>query len=145
FCLPAKIALTSFSFKQEQSAFSKHRNQETKKMATEPQTISPKKQIVTSDEKTVSVSVEAPTGAMYHALHVSRTVKTYPIQEHELLALDDLGRNSTLWTAISAAAVTLLASCVWSMIQKEPKATISRGEIGFMLLLGVVTVIAFFI
>lgn len=103
------------------------------------------KQIVASDEKSVSVSVESQTGAMYHALHVSRTVKTYPIQEHELLALDDLGRNSTLWTAISAGAIAVLASCVWSMIQLQAPATVSYGEKGFMLLLAVVSIVSFMI
>jgi len=72
-------------------------------------------------------------------------VKTYPIQEHELYALDDLGRNSTLWTAISAGAFAILASCVWSMIQLQPPATLSKGEIGFMVLLAVVSVVSFLI
>jgi hypothetical protein len=114
-------------------------------MGTEPETASSQERIVTSEEKSVSVSVEAPTGAMYHALHVSRTVKTYPIQEHELYALDDLGRNATLWTAISAGGFALLASCVWSMIQLQPPAKISNGEVGFMVLLAVVTVVSFLI
>ena len=80
---------------------------------------------------------------MYHALHVSRTVKTYPIQEHELYALDDLGRNSTLWTDIGSASMALLASCVWDMIQQQPPVPISNGEKGFMALLLFVAVAAF--
>jgi hypothetical protein len=91
----------------------------------------------------VSVKVEPQRGAMYRALHVSRTVKTYPIQEHELYALDDLGKNSTLWTAISAATLALFASCVWDMIQLPAVATLSNGEKGFMGLLLVVTIGAF--
>ena len=101
-----------------------------------------KQQIVTSDEN-VSVSVEPHGGAIYHALHVSRTVKTYPIQEHELLALDDLGRNSTLWTAIGAATLALVASCVWSMLQNSDKVT--PGAEGFAALLFFVSVASFLI
>src|SRR5690242_10357074 len=115
-------------------------------MPTEREADLPRERTVTSEEKSVSVSVKSPTGgAMYHVLHVSRTVKTYPIQEHELYALEDLGRNSTLWTAISAGSFALLASCAWSMIQLQSPATVSKGEIGFMLLLGAVAVIAFLI
>ena len=110
-------------------------------MAAESESVPPQKQVVTSREKSVSVSVESQGGAMYHALHVSRTVKTYPIQEHELLALDDLGRNSTLWTAIGSASLALGVSCVWGMIQTP--GPISNGEIGFMVLLFVVCIGAF--
>jgi hypothetical protein len=102
---------------------------------------SPSPKVVTKSE--TSVSVESHEGAMYHALHVSRTVKTYPIQEHELYALDDLGGNSTLWAAICSASVTLLVSCVWGMLQTRPPNVISNGEKGFIALLAVIAVVSF--
>jgi len=73
----------------------------------------------------------------------SRIVKTYPIQEHELLALDDLGRNSTLWTAIGSAALALVGSCGWSMLQSPD--SISTGAKGFAALLLFVSAASFII
>ena len=109
-------------------------------MPNNPETVPPEKQLVASDS--VRVTTESPGGgAIYHALHVSRTVKTYPIQEHELSALDDLGRNSTLWTAIGSASLALLASCVWDMLHASTPA--SDGEKGFMVLLAVVSIASF--
>jgi hypothetical protein len=113
-------------------------------MANNPPSERAENQPVISASKPVSVSVEpVPGGAMYHPLHVSRTVKTYPIQEHELLALDDLGRNSTLWTAIGSASLALFAGCIWDMIQMQPPAAASTGAQGFALLLLGVSVVAF--
>jgi hypothetical protein len=73
----------------------------------------------------------------------SRIVKTYPIQEHELLALDDLGRNSTLWTAIGSATLALVGSCVWSMLQSPD--SINAGAKGFTGLLLFVSAASFII
>jgi hypothetical protein len=73
----------------------------------------------------------------------SRVVKTYPIQEHELLALDDLGRNSALWTAIGSAALALVGSCVWSMLQSPH--SISTEVKGFTALLLFVSAASFII
>ena len=112
-------------------------------MATEPPGTPSK--IVPSEKENVIVSVEPHSGAIYHALHVSRTVRTYPIQEHELYALDDLGGNSTLWTAIGSAASALFVSCVWTMICTQPPATTTNAEKGFALLLLVVAFGAFII
>ena len=94
-------------------------------------------------EGAASVRIESHIGAMYHALHVSRTVKTYPIQEHELLALDDLGRNSTLWTSIGAATLALFGSCIWSTLQNPDKVT--PGAEGFAALLFFVSMASFII
>lgn len=95
------------------------------------------------DAEHSGVEVEAPRGgAMYHAMHVSRTVKTYPIQEHELYALDDLGGNATLWAAIGSATTALFASCVWDMIQMQPPAHVTAGAKGFAALLFVVSILA---
>jgi hypothetical protein len=73
----------------------------------------------------------------------SRIVKTYPIQEHELLALDDLGRNSTLWTAIGSATLALVGGCLWSMFQSSD--SISAGAKGFAVLLLFVSAASFMI
>lgn len=115
-------------------------------MATDPPAVpSQKSLVVPAEAKSVTVVESHEGGAMYHPLHVNRTVKTYPIQEHELSALDDLGGNSTLWAAICSASVTLLASCIWGMLQIRPPNEISNGEKGFMALLAVIAVVSFFI
>lgn len=91
-------------------------------------------------DQSATVQVQTESGAVYRAIHVSRTVKTYPIQEHELDSLDDLGRNSTLWTSIGWGALAFLANCVWSSVQSPSLP--SMGQAAFMLLLLAVGIVA---
>jgi hypothetical protein len=96
------------------------------------------------------LSVAPGGGSMYHAFHVSRTVKTYPIQEHELLSLNDLSGNSTLWAFIGTAALTTVVGCIWSMITATPVPAgvvqpTNWPAVGFLLLAIAICVVSYFI
>lgn len=73
-------------------------------------------------------------GAIFQPVHAKRMVKIYPIQEHELLALDDLGRHSTLWTAIGTGALSFSASCFWSMSQNASSSEPAPKALAWLLL-----------
>ena len=88
--------------------------------------------LAVTTSKDISVSTG---GAQLVPENLTRKVKIYPIQEHELTSLDDLGKNSTIWAAIGAGAVTLATNCIWDIFKSTPTSPVSIEEKGFMWLM----------
>jgi len=95
--------------------------------------------IVVSSEK--PLSVDAYSGCILQTINTTRSVKAYAIQEHELYSLDDLGRNSKLWTAIGAALFSFSASCFWSISQSTT--TVEAGSKALATVLMAISIVAF--
>ncbi|BCX48149.1 hypothetical protein HAHE_20570 [Haloferula helveola] len=64
------------------------------------------------------ISAPPPRTSYYEAIHCYRKVKTYPIQEHELSALDESNSNFTLWASLGTGFIFLSIGCVWDTVSE---------------------------
>jgi len=98
---------------------------------------------VTTANPPFALQTESRPGAVYHPLHVKRMVKIYPIQEHELHALQNLSAEKTLWSSVASGALALLLGCLWEWSQLPKGASLGKESTLLLVITSSVAVFGF--
>lgn len=96
-----------------------------------------------SEVQVAPASADSTThGAIYRPIHGERSVKVYPIQEHELKTIGICNTMVTLCSSVGALFVALLGGCLWdTSIAEQP---CSRTGVAFMVVCAICALVAFF-
>ena len=82
---------------------------------------------VAAQEQQPMVVSQQQSAASIVLLQVKRSMKVYPIQEHELMMIQSWGSDKTLWSSVGAGALAWLLSCCWDWAQMPESSHMSLG------------------
>src|SRR4051812_2253538 len=79
-------------------------------------------------------------GSVVLPIHVTRHVKVYPIQKHELATLQAMSGEKTFWAAVAAGAFVFIIDCLWSWCQLPDESKLPPRSIAIIVFAAVVCV-----